>query len=80
MIIDLDEQNPHQEPCLGCGEETAVGSVFYSDRREAVAPDGTRGYLCSECVRTLREKGHHEGLSESRSVEGSVIVLAQGWF
>jgi len=31
MISDPDESNPHDEPCFQCGEETAVGSVFYSD-------------------------------------------------
>jgi hypothetical protein len=57
MIIDPDAVNPHEEPCLSCGEETAVGSVFYSDRNAAQLPDGTRGYLCSACVRRIRAKG-----------------------
>jgi hypothetical protein len=38
-----------EEPCLKCGEETAIGSVFFSDRREGTAPDGSRYFLCSEC-------------------------------
>jgi hypothetical protein len=80
MIIDPDESNPHVEPCLGCGEETAVGSIFYSDRRDAELPDGTRVYLCSECVKRIRATGHHEGLSDERMAEVSVIGLAQGWF
>jgi hypothetical protein len=75
MIIEPDEANPHDEPCLVCGEETAVGSVFFSDRRDATLPDGTRGYLCSECIRQIRTHGHHEGLSEGRLVEGSAIAL-----
>jgi hypothetical protein len=37
------------EPCLGCGQETAAGSVFFSDRREIAVSDGTRTFLCSEC-------------------------------
>ena len=57
MIIDPDELNPHQEPCLMCGEETAVGSVFFSDRHAAQRPDGTRGFLCSECVRAGPREG-----------------------
>ena len=40
MIIDSDQSNPHEEPCLKCGEETAIGSVFYSDRREVQLKDG----------------------------------------
>jgi hypothetical protein len=75
-----DLANPHADPCLICGEETAVGSVFYSDRSDAKLPDGTRGYLCSECVRNLRAKGAHRGFSERRSVEGSAIALVQAVF
>jgi hypothetical protein len=75
MIIEPDEVNPHDEPCVVCGEETAVGSVFFSDRREAQLPDGTRGFVCSECIRQIRAHGHHEGLREGRLVEGSAIAL-----
>lgn len=80
MIIDPDEANPHQEPCLMCGEETAVGSVFFSDRHAAELPDGTAGFICSECVARVRARAHREGISDERLVEGSVITLAQGWF
>ena len=68
-----------EEPCVSCGEETAIGSVFFSDRREGVLPDGTRGYLCSDCVRELR-RHHGDAISDSKLVERSAIVLAQGWF
>lgn len=74
MIVESGAESPHLEPCLICGEETAVGSVFFSDRREAVLPDGTRGFLCSECIRRLRAKGRSE-VSEERLLEGSVITL-----
>lgn len=39
-----------EEPCLGCGQETAVGSVFFSDRREITISDGTRRF----CARSVR--------------------------
>jgi hypothetical protein len=49
------------EPCLGCGEETAPGSVFYSDRREIDRDDGMRVFLCSDCrsadLRTIANNG-----------------------
>jgi len=77
VIVDPELVNPHLEPCVACGEETAVGSVFYSDRHDARLPDGTPGYLCSEWVRHLRAKGSHKGFSEGRSVEGSAIALVQ---
>jgi CRISPR/Cas system-associated protein Cas10 (large subunit of type III CRISPR-Cas system) len=80
MTKDPDEANKHDEPCLSCGEETAVGSFFYSDRHEAQLPDGTRGFLCSECVKRVRAHGHEEARTDELGVERSVIVLAQGWF
>ena len=80
MTIDPNESNPHEEPCLSCGEETAVGSVFFSDRSAAKLPDGTPGFLCSECVRRIRAAGHIEVTGDARDVEVSVVTLAQGWF
>ena len=80
MMNDPNESKRHEEPCLKCGEETAVGSFFYSDRRAAQLPDGPPGFLCSECVRRIRAAGHHEAMTDERGVEASVITLAQGWF
>ncbi len=80
MIEDLDERNPHLEPCLSCGEETAAGSVFFSDRHEVTLKDGTRGYVCSACVGRIRSKGAPSESNDMRNVEVSAIVLAQGWF
>ena len=37
------------EPCLVCVEETAVGSVFYSDRWTITRRGSSPGYLCSLC-------------------------------
>lgn len=31
---------PPTEPCASCGEETAVGSVFFSDRHAVELADG----------------------------------------
>jgi hypothetical protein len=30
------------EPCAVCGEETAIGSAFFSDRHTVEKSDGTR--------------------------------------
>jgi len=79
MTTEPGGSNPHQEPCLKCGEETSVGSIFYSDRDVAQLPDGTRGYLCSECVQHLRASGHIEGQSDMRGAEVNVIGLTGGW-
>ena len=74
MIIDLDEVNPHVEPCLSCGEETAAGSIFYSDRHEVELKDGTRGYLCSECVRRIRSAGHRQGPTDADLAQQAKIA------
>lgn len=52
------------EPCLGCGEETAVGSVFYSDRLAMDGSDGHRGYLCSACIARVRAAKGGEPVTE----------------
>ena len=74
------EANSDAERCLSCEEDTSAGSVFFSDRHPAESKDGTHGYLCSECVKRIRAKGHHVGMSEGRLVEGSVMGLTGGWF
>jgi CRISPR/Cas system-associated protein Cas10 (large subunit of type III CRISPR-Cas system) len=42
------------EPCAVCGEETAVGAVFYSDRHTIEHADGRRTYLCTLCHERVR--------------------------
>ena len=46
-----------REPCVVCGEDTAVGSVFYSDRLIDRTHTPAR-YMCSLCVQ--RAKGSRE--------------------
>ena len=80
MLIDLDEINPHAEPCLSCGEETAMGSVFYSDRLEAELKDGTRGYLCSECARRIRSAGQRQGPTDAELAQQAQIAAGISMF
>ncbi|MGZ6266642.1 MAG: hypothetical protein ACXWN4_07040 [Candidatus Limnocylindrales bacterium] len=54
MIIDPEPVNPHVEPCLSCGEETAVGSCLFSDRNRVDLEAGAKGYLCAECAKRAR--------------------------
>lgn len=53
-----------KEPCAGCGEETATGSVFYSDRRETTRTGGARAFLCSDCVGSAHAARKGEPLSD----------------
>ena len=43
-----------REPCASCGEETAVGSVFYSDRVKVPQPGRPDVFLCGLCEAKLR--------------------------
>ena len=69
-----DELNPHEEPCVGCGEETAIGSVFFSDRKVVEDPDGRRAYLCSLCVARIRSAGHHESLNSLQDLSNLYAI------
>jgi hypothetical protein len=53
-----------EEPCLRCGEETAIGSVFFSDRREGTTPEGAKYFLCSFCIRRLTPHDHQPDLND----------------
>ncbi len=70
-----------EEPCRVCGEETAVGSVFYSDRREIEASDGTRVYLCSECQALAHRarKGRPLSAEDLRTIADNGMMIGVGF-
>lgn len=43
-----------KEPCIRCGEETGVGSAWFSDRHMIDNPDGRRTFLCPLCDPRIR--------------------------
>jgi hypothetical protein len=53
------------EPCVQCLEETAAGSVFYSDRLVITRTDGGRSFLCSDCCTRARAAKLGEPLTEA---------------
>jgi hypothetical protein len=69
-----------KEACSGCGEETGVGSPFYSDRRVVSGPDGQRAFVCSLCAeraarsRRARRLTHAE--LEQLTKNGSMAMIA----
>jgi hypothetical protein len=73
-MTENGDTNPHEEPCLACGEETAVGSVFFSDRHVVDGADGTRAYLCSTCVARIRSAGHGDRLVGVRTVGDLAMI------
>jgi hypothetical protein len=81
-VADVLENNPHQEPCVGCGEETAIGSIFFSDRREGKTPDGRPAFLCSECQNRAPAEAHPVDMSDPEVymavVAGAQFVMRHG--
>ena len=69
-----------REPGASCGEETSIGSVFYSDRRVIDAEDG-RSYLCSECqaLAAARRRGRSLTDAELRRLAGGGSLAAITW-
>jgi len=53
-----------REPCLECGDETAAGSVFFSDRKTVEQVGGERTYRCAPCDARLRSLRHGPSTEE----------------
>jgi hypothetical protein len=73
-IATLTPMSKPQEPCSRCGEETAVGSTYYSDRRSTVGRDGTHAFLCQECL----IEGHLNRRGKPRTDEDLELIAATG--
>ena len=71
-----------KEPCAGCGEETAAGSVFYSDRHVIPMDAGASSYLCTLCDARVRSSRSGKPLTDDEVRQfvknGSMAGLAWG--
>jgi len=56
----------HREPCEVCGEETAVGSVFFSDRRVVQHADGSMSFVCTLCDQQIAAARHGQPLDDEQ--------------
>ena len=70
-----------EEPCLACGQETAIGSMFFSDRRETDISDGTRVYMCSDCQAMAHRARKGQPLSdeELRTMAKNGFMIGAGF-
>jgi hypothetical protein len=70
-----------KEPCAGCGEETAAGSAFFSDRRQATRTDGARTFLCSDCLRRAHAARKGEPLTDAdlRVIADNGLMVGVGF-
>lgn len=44
------------EQCIGCGDNTALGSALYSGRQQLVDSGGKSTFLCDGCEKRLRKR------------------------
>ena len=54
MVDQPAPTSPIQEPCVSCGEETAVGSIFFSDRLAVPGDGNSDAFLCGLCYARIR--------------------------
>jgi hypothetical protein len=81
----LDLASRHRmakEPCAGCGEETAAGSVFYSDRHEIPMEGGESSFLCTLCDARVRSSRRGKPLTddEVRNLVGNGSLAGSTWW
>ncbi len=69
------------EPCVACGEDTAIGSPFFSDRTVVDRPDGYRLFICSLCEIRVRAAltRRHGGVTVNRSGPAEAEDLVIAW-
>jgi hypothetical protein len=69
-----------EEPCLSCGEPTAVGTSFFLDRHDAKLADGTKVFLCADCqARAHRaRKGHSSNGDDLHATAENAGMLGAG--
>jgi len=53
------------EPCASCGEETAVGSVFFSDRLKIPQGERADAFLCGPCYARIRASQKRQGWTDA---------------
>jgi hypothetical protein len=78
MIVDIGQVNPHREPCLSCGEETAIGSIYVSVRHGATGPDGKKVFLCSDCLARWRSRATGESMPDRQLLQAILAGVQMG--
>ncbi len=70
-----------RELCAVCGEDTSVGSVFFSDRQVIELRDGSSTFICALCDALLRaaRRGRQLTDDEARQIVENGSVIGLGW-
>ena len=79
MTSSEPEEPAAREGCAGCGEDTAIGSVFYSDRRR-IDVSGSTAFLCTLCDQRIASSRHGARLTDEELhaalTRGSIAMMA----
>jgi hypothetical protein len=70
-----------REACAGCGEETATGSVFYSDRRQVELQEAGQAFVCSPCDQRVAASRRGKPMSDEelrKSIETGALAMISG--
>ena len=71
----------NEERCLGCGDETAAGTVLFSGRHDVDIPGEPRRYLCDECYAKARAaKGGELTEADLRVIAKNGVMIGAGFF
>ena len=71
-----------REACAGCGEETAIGSAFYSDRRQIDLKDGGHAFICPGCDQRIAASRRGSRMSEDelrQAIKMGSIAMIAAW-
>jgi hypothetical protein len=70
-----------RDACAGCGEETATGSVFYSDRRRIKMQDGSLSFICTLCDQRVAASRRGKPMTDEelrQSIETGSLAMISG--
>jgi len=71
-----------REACAGCGEETAIGSAFYSDRRQIDLEDGSHAFICTGCDERIAGSRRGSRMTEGefrQAIKVGSIAMIAAW-
>jgi hypothetical protein len=71
---------PKEQPCLNCGDETAPGSFLYAGRHELDVEGAPKVYLCEECYGKARAaKGGELTDADMRVIARNGVMMGAGF-
>jgi hypothetical protein len=71
-----------REACAGCGEETGIGSAFYSDRRQIDLKDGSHAFICTDCDQRIAASRRGQPMTEDelrQAIKMGSIAMIAAW-